>query len=163
MRHNPSIEALSHLKQSIWKCKAKLSYCEIWENTQCQLIAEAYPMWNGNGSRSHNSLKLPYVVECMGTIGTEQKYLLMERIPNRLSQVEMINQTQSLKVLYATFKAMSNLQPLFGFFTLTQSCICFNHLGQVKIWVHPNLSLVRPLKIYAPQQNITNKIISQTI
>ena len=71
----------------------------------------------------------------------------------------MINETQSLKVLYATFKAMANLQPVFGFFSLTQSCICFNQQGQVKVWVHPNLSLVQPQKIYPPQTNITNKII----
>ena len=62
MKHHSSIEYLSSNKEPVWKCKVRLSHCEIWENTQCKLIAEAYPMWNGNGSRSHNSLKLPFVV-----------------------------------------------------------------------------------------------------
>ena len=164
MRKRPSVDKLTSSRhETPWKCKVSLDYCEIWENSQSRVIAEAYPIWNGDGSRSHTSFRLPHVVECIGVYGSPQKYVLIERIPSRLSEVSILNEAQTLKVLCATFRGLANLQPNFGYFGLTESCICFSQSGIVKIWVNPNLSILTPIRSFEPQYNITNRIIDQVI
>ena len=127
------------------------------------MIAEAYPTWNGNRKRFDTSLRLPHVVDAIGAYGNPQKYVLIERIPSRLSDISILNEGQALKVLSSTYRGLANLEPMFGYFGVTESCICFNSEGNVKIWVNSNLSSLTPLRRFDPQFNIRNRIIEQVL
>lgn len=82
---------------------------------------------------------------CATDSRTNHTYLLVERIPNRLSEVMTLNESQTLKILFAVLRGLQELEETYGVIGLTDSCICFNESGKVKIWVNSDLSSLRPV------------------
>jgi len=56
-----------------------------------------------------------------------------------------------LKVLYASFRGLEELEETYGFVELTESCICFNEDGKVKVWVNSDLSSLHPARLLNSQ------------
>lgn len=73
------------------------------------LIAEAYLVENYERTHARINRNKPHLVNALGTVYDErrhQNYILVERIPNRLSEVNTLTESQSLKVMYAVFKGL---------------------------------------------------------
>ena len=145
-----------------WKFKTRLQHCEIWEHNIHRTVVEAYPIANYERAYSKINRNKVHIVSCLGTVidnRSNQPYLLIERIPNRFSEVATLTEPQTLKILFAVFRGLEELQEIYGIVGLNESCICFNGLGKVKIWVNPDLSSLHPILVLKEHCSNENKII----
>lgn len=95
---------------------------------------------------------------------THQTYLLVERIPSRLSQITNLSEAQTLKILLAVLRGLDELEEIYGLVGLTENSICFNEQGKVKIWINSDLSSLHPV-ILAKDKSFSTmvQILSQIV
>ena len=61
-------------------------------------------------------------------------YVLIERVTNRLSNLKMLTESQTLKVLYSVYRALDEVGDEWEEHWVKENSICFNGDGEVKIW-----------------------------
>ena len=70
------------------------------------------------------------IVKCLGIIYLHDNlngYVLIERTTNRLSNLDILTESQTLKVLFCVFRTLDKVK--WVDFWLKETCICFNTEG----------------------------------
>lgn len=84
---------------------------------------------------------------------------MAERVIGRLSECHILNESQALKILYAIFKGLEELVPVFGIIGIDETCVCFTDEGLIKIWINPNQASITPIQNFNNSSPGAQKIV----